>query len=333
MSERHDQRQFAVRMEWGQQGAEAISQQADCAVIVDVLSFCTTVSVAVDQGAEVFPYPWRDESAHQYARQHEAVLAVGRSEARIATGAAMADHRVVSLSPASVRAAAGLDRIVLPSPNGSALAAALARSGVPIVAACLRNRTAAATWLAAQPGASGGPAQPGASGRRPVIAVIAAGERWPDGTLRAAVEDLWGAGAVIAALDRLGVTALSPEARSAAAAWHAIEATLDRALASCSSGTELAAAGFSADVAIAGELDASGCVPVLSVDRFADALAPQARSTARLAPGTAQARSTAQGDAASFPAATGAQPAKYRRSAYASPGRFGVALKYRRHIL
>jgi 2-phosphosulfolactate phosphatase len=320
MGERHDQRQFAVRMEWGLQGAEMISQHADYAVIVDVLSFCTTVSVALDQGAEVYPYPWRDESARKYARQHGAVLAVGRSEARSATGGATASHRIVSLSPASVRAAAGLDRIVLPSPNGSALAAALARSGVPIVATCLRNRTAAARWLAAQPDASGRPAQPaasrrlaqpGAPGRAPVIAVIAAGERWPDGTLRPAVEDLWGAGAVIAALDRLGVTALSPEARSAAAAWHAIEATLDQALASCSSGTELADAGFSADVAIAGELDASGCVPQLSVDRFADALAPQARSAAQAdqtaqAEPRAQARSTARGDTESSPAGPGA---------------------------
>jgi 2-phosphosulfolactate phosphatase len=322
MGERHHQRQFAVRMEWGLQGAEMISQQADYAVIVDVLSFCTTVSVAVDQGAEVYPYPWRDESAHEYARQHRAVVAVGRSDARGATGAATADHRVVSLSPASVRAAVGVDRIVLPSPNGSALAAALVRSGVPIVAACLRNRTAVASWLAAQPGASDRPARPGTPGPGRVIAVIAAGERWPDGTLRPAVEDLWGAGAVIAAVERLGITALSPEARSAAAAWHAIEATLDLALASCSSGTELADAGFSADVAIAGEVDASGCVPLLSVDRFADALAPQARPTAQdrstaqarskaragqtaKARSTAQAEPPAQGDGAGSPAGPG----------------------------
>jgi 2-phosphosulfolactate phosphatase len=289
MGHGHDQRQFAVRMEWGLHGAEVISQQADYAVIVDVLSFTTSVSVALDQGAEVFPYPWRDESAQEFARQHGAVLAVGRSEAfscgpnaapadatagpADATSRAAPEKRpVVSLSPASVRAASGLDRIVLPSPNGSALATALARSGRPIVAACLRNRTAVATWLAAQLGASG---------RAPVIAVIAAGERWPDGTLRPAVEDLWGAGAVIAALNGLGVTGLSPEARSAAAAWQAAEATLDVALASCSSGTELVDAGFSADVAIAGEVDASGCVPVLSLGRFADAGTAQARSVAK----------------------------------------------------
>src|SRR5271166_3112009 len=159
MRQGHDQRHFVVRMEWGLRGAEVISQQADYAVIVDVLSFTTTVSVALDQGAEVFPYPWQDESAQEFARQHGAILAVGRSEALscgpkavpadgtagplgATSGAAPNQHPVVSLSPASVRAASGLDRIVLPSPNGSALATALARPGRPIVAACLRNRTA-----------------------------------------------------------------------------------------------------------------------------------------------------------------------------------------------
>ena len=59
----HGQRQSAVRLEWGQLGAAAICQAAGYAVIVDVLSFTTTLSVAVDAGAEVFPYPWQDRSA------------------------------------------------------------------------------------------------------------------------------------------------------------------------------------------------------------------------------------------------------------------------------
>ena len=308
MREGLDQRQFAVRMDWGLQGAQAISRGADFVVIVDVLSFTTTVSVALDQGAEVFPYPWRDESARAFARQHRAVLAVGRSEvaavrgpvarAGAASGKPAADGKAagggvahahpyavsaatalnahgsvesrpeqVSLSPASIRASPGLDRIVLPSPNGSALASALVEGvdgvkGAQFLGACLRNRTSVARWITSQPSRSATP---------PVIAVVAAGERWPDNSLRPATEDLWGAGAVIAALDSLGVTGLSPEARSAAAAWHAVEPTLAAALASCGSGAELVDAGFGGDVVIAGELDASACVPLLAGGRFADA--------------------------------------------------------------
>ncbi|WP_260850992.1 hypothetical protein [Rhodococcus sp. WB9] len=33
-----------------------------------------------------------------------------------------------------------------------------------------------------------------------VVSVIAAGEKWPGGELRPAIEDLWGAGAVLSAL-------------------------------------------------------------------------------------------------------------------------------------
>jgi 2-phosphosulfolactate phosphatase len=261
----HAQQQFAVRMDWGLRGAREISQDADFAVICDVLSFTTTVSVAVDQGAEVYPYPWRDESAEAFARQHGAVLAVGRAEAAAADGAtrqAWGRRPLVSLSPTSVRATTGLDRIVLPSPNGSALSAALASAGCTIVAACLRNRAAVAAWLANQT-ATTRPA--------PVIAMIAAGERWPDGTLRPAVEDLWGAGAVIAALASLGVTGLSPEAHAAAAAWRLIELAPAAPLAACASGVELTDAGFGEDVTIGAELDASSCVPLLSGGRFADA--------------------------------------------------------------
>jgi 2-phosphosulfolactate phosphatase len=260
--QRRGQGKFAVRMEWGLRGAEEIIWDADCAVVVDVLSFTTAVSVALDQGAEVFPYPWRDLSAEAFARRHGAVLAVGRAEA---AGRADGARPLVSLSPASIRAAPGLDRIVLPSPNGSALAVALARSGRAIVGACLRNRTSVASWLAKQAGDSD---------HQPVIAVVPAGERWPDGSLRAAVEDLWGAGAVVAALERLGMTGISPEARAAAAAWHSIASQPDAALASCMSGTELADAGDGADVAIAGEVDTSGAVPVLAGGRFADVRAP-----------------------------------------------------------
>ena len=132
-------------MEWGELGAAAICPGADYAVIVDILSFTTALSVAIDAGAEVFPYRWRDESAAAFARRHDAVLAVCRSAA--STPAANA---AVSLSPASIRSATGLARLVLPSPNGSALASQLAHRDAVVLGACLRNRKAVARWLASR---------------------------------------------------------------------------------------------------------------------------------------------------------------------------------------
>lgn len=249
-------RQPSVLMEWGERGAAAICPAADYAVVVDILSFTTALSVAIDAGAEVFPYRWRDESATEFARRHDAVLAVARSESEARGPGA------VTLSPASIRSAAGMSRIVLPSPNGSALASQLADCGPVVLGACLRNRMAIARWLADRMRASQHP---------PVIAVVAAGERWPDHSLRPAVEDLWGAGAVISALEHLGLTGLSPEARSAAAAFTAVATSLAAELADSTSGRELADSGFGHDVAVAADLDASESVPMLAENRFIDA--------------------------------------------------------------
>jgi 2-phosphosulfolactate phosphatase len=98
--------------------------------------------------------------------------------------------------------------------------------------------------------------------------VVAAGERWPDGSLRPCVEDLWGAGAVIAGLTDLGMTGHSPEARVAEEAFRAVRPEIVTELAACASGVELTAAGFAADVEVAGQLDVASVVPVLRGDEF-----------------------------------------------------------------
>ena len=58
-----------------------------------------------------------------------------------------------------------------------------------------------------------------ALGGRFTIAVVAAGEPRPDGSLRFAVEDLLAAGAVIDALTAVGIDHCSPEAAAASAAY------------------------------------------------------------------------------------------------------------------
>lgn len=246
----YDQSRQRVRFEWGPVGASAVP--ADVAVVVDVLSFTTTLTVAVERGIEVFPYEWRDTRAAEHAVRHGATLAVGRFEALART-----DSRHVSLSPATIAAADGIERLVLPSPNGSSIAFALAGTGSHVVGASLRNAPAVAAYVARRLWKSSGS-----------VVVVAAGERWHDDTLRPAVEDLWGAGAVLAGLVEHGLDDLSVEAGAALAAFEAVRADLPGALLASSSGRELVERGFEADVEIAGQHAVSDCVPVLDGESF-----------------------------------------------------------------
>lgn len=234
---------FGVGFDWGPVGAEVVA--GDIVAVVDVLSFSTAVTVAADLGIEVYPYQWRDETAASYAEQWGAKLAVGRSEAGPGD---------VSLSPATIRRAEGVSRLVLPSPNGSTIAKQLSDGGATVIAVSLRNRRAAADWVKKQLGVE--------SGRRPgpKVVAVAAGERWKDGSLRPAVEDLWGAGGFLSALERHD---LSPEARAAVAAYDAVADALPDLLYECAGGRELTQYGYPEDVAIAAEVDESMSVPVL----------------------------------------------------------------------
>jgi 2-phosphosulfolactate phosphatase len=244
----HRQLSHRVRFEWGPTGAHAIAEGADVAVVVDVLSFTTTTCVAVERGTIVLPFLWKDGRAVKYATARDATLAVGRFEARSLEDAG---GTAVSLSPAAMSRVAGVDRVVLPSPNGSSICFGLADAGATVVGACLRNRASVAHWLSARPDAT--------------IAVVAAGERWPDDSLRPCAEDLWGAGAVLAALD---LSDASLEARLAAAAFRAVEADLRAELTACASGQELVDAGFGEDVEVAAEFDVADVVPVLAGGEF-----------------------------------------------------------------
>ncbi len=246
MNPQHRQSDYRVRFDWGPTGAAAIAAGADVAVVVDVLSFTTTLTVAVERGITVWPFPWKDERAAAYAAERDATLAVGRFEARDGAGGA------VSLSPAAMTTVVGVERLVLPSPNGSTICARLAGSTTEVVAACLRNRTAVAHRLARR--------------GTTTIAVVAAGERWPDGTLRPCAEDLWGAGAVLATLVDHGVDGLSPEARLAVEAFRTTEAAVLDNLRECAGGRELIEAGFGDDVEVAALADVSMVVPVLGDD-------------------------------------------------------------------
>lgn len=215
---------YRVRLEWGLSGLAAITQDDPTVIVVDVLSFSTAASVALSRGASVLPYPWSDERAPEYARRQGALLAGPRGTSEY------------SLSPASLGRLPLGSRIVLPSPNGSAIC--FGSSASRVLTGCLRNR-ASVVQLAR-------------SLERP-IAVIAAGERWTDGSLRPSLEDLLGAGAIISALSG----ERSPEAHAAAVTFEStgdLAGTLQR----CASGVELSERGYFDDVAMAAQLDVDG---------------------------------------------------------------------------
>lgn len=222
-----------VHVEWGAAGAVALADQCPVVVVCDVLSFSTTVSVATLAGVRVRPHPWKDASAQSLASRGGAVVAGPRGS-------------VVSLSPVTMRGLAAGTIVVLPSPNGAACCLAAAAHNATIVTGCLRNATAVVRWCLA---------------RGDDVGLLAAGEQWPDGTLRPAYEDWIGAGLIAAGLADRAV--LSAEAEAAALA-----ARNRRPLAGVASGRELIDSGFGEDVAIAEDVDADSVVPVLVDGQF-----------------------------------------------------------------
>ncbi len=255
-----DQHGADVRFDWGRQGLESLlAGGVRTVVIVDVLRFTTAVDVACGRGAAVTPHRWDDDSAATEAARRGASVA-GRPGG--------GDTSSPSLSPVSLRNLTAADHVLLPSLNGAALSCRAAEAGVVVLAACLRNAAAVAAAIAAFP-----------------VGVVAAGEQWPDGSLRVAVEDAWGAGAVVRALSPPATTdptmgllsmfgegfaapppapastrVLSPEAAWAAAN---LPTDLPPILPKTASGRELDAAGWSLDIEVAAALKVSQTVPRL----------------------------------------------------------------------
>jgi 2-phosphosulfolactate phosphatase len=221
--------------EWGPEGARKFDSNVGAIVVVDVLSFSTCVDIAVARGAIVYPFGFHDSRA-----AFEAARALG---AEVAGPRGSSNYRF-SLSPASLVSISAGTKLVLPSPNGSAISAA-ARA-VPVLSGCLRNARAVAKRAIQL-------------ARGDSIAVIPAGERWSDGSLRPAIEDLIGAGAIF---DELGLPC-TPEADVAQQAFRSAQPNLAGLMRECVSGKELILRGFPQDVEAAIELNTSIAAPLL----------------------------------------------------------------------
>lgn len=237
----YSQRGFSVRLGWGLEGLRALTPHVDAVVLVDVLSFSTSVDIAVSRGVTVFPYRWHDGTEHDYASS---------------VGAVIADRagQDLGLRPATlVDAPAGV-RLVMPSPNGSTLTFAAGQSGVDkVIVGCIRNAEAVARAL----------------DDTDAIAVIAAGERWgrTQGPLRPAIEDQLGAGRIIRALGR---SAVSPEALGALTMADVEDSQLRWMIGECVSGREKRVRYQAEDIDLATAIDVSATVPTLIGDSLTD---------------------------------------------------------------
>lgn len=242
----HGQWDHQIRFEWGATGATSL--RADVSVVIDVLSFSTSVTIAVERGMQVYPYRWRDESAADFAAQHEAHLAVGRVEAL-----GLAGPPPPCLSPSALLTCEPVERLVLPSPNGSTITQHLGALGGRVLIGCLRNADAVAAHLE----------ELVREGRS--VALVAAGERWTtDDSLRPAWEDQIGAGAIAAAMGLRGaLRRAGPEVLATAEMFAATAPMLRERMAGCASGRELIALGWDADVNAAAALNSSSTVPHL----------------------------------------------------------------------
>jgi 2-phosphosulfolactate phosphatase len=186
MRPEHRQRAHRVRLEWGVEGAALLAAECAAVVVVDVLSFSTSVDVAVGRGAAVLP--------RRRAEADEDVPDVVKGGDRFGDGPSLRPSSLVGLAPGT--------RLALASPNGATLCAAVG-PGVELFAGCLRNASAVAAALRGIDGP---------------IGLVPAGERWPDGTMRVAVENALGAGAIAAALCAAGPGAAGPGAAGPGAA-------------------------------------------------------------------------------------------------------------------
>lgn len=261
----YDQSEFDIKCEWGIKGIEALADVSDVFIIVDVLSFSSCVDVAVSKGATVYPHYKRDGETIEYAKKLGAELAVSRKD--------NPEGKYYSLLLSSLINIPKNTKLVLPSPNGSAIS--FAANSKPLLCGCLRNAKAVAQY---------------AMKKFKKISVIPAGEKWEDdSSLRPCVEDMLGAGAIIAYLKGL----VSPEGRVMMAVFNMFKNNIAGALKSSSSGKEhktvfdsfahviknsssgkeLIERGYEKDIEIASELNVSECVPVLINGAYVNAMA------------------------------------------------------------
>ena len=246
---------YRCRLDWGRRGAAHAARRGDILVIVDVLSFSSAVVTAVECGASIRPAADEEDALKLLQGFPNAVVARRREAARDRL-----QSNTFSLSPTSFFGITTGTHVILPSPNGAACSKLAGDS--PVVAGCLLNAHSAAhraMLLAEERGRD--------------ITVLACGERFDDqsadGTLRFAIEDYLGAGAILSEI----TVAPTPEAELCRIAFSAAvnEGRLDPLIRESISGIELRDRGYLSDVLHALKHNTCLSAPVLRAGWYLNA--------------------------------------------------------------
>jgi 2-phosphosulfolactate phosphatase len=243
-----DQSPFECRVEWGRRGAREAAERGDIVIVVDVLSFSSTVVSALNVGAVIYPYP-PDLDGKSYAESVGAEYILGRAEA--------ARDGKPTLSPVTFNNDHRNNRYVLSSLNG-AYCTWIASKVPALLIGSLLNASAVASAASKIKQVSGA-----------AITVVPSGEMWNDvreneDRLRPSIEDYLGAGAILSKLEG----EKSPEAQVCIAAFNGMKDKIPELIWDCGSGRELRERGYEADVLHCGRVDVTEAVPILVGGHF-----------------------------------------------------------------
>ena len=247
-----NQSPYVCRVEWGRRGAREAAERGDIIVIVDVLSFSSTVISAVNYGAIIYPYP-PNLNGKSYAEEVEAEYILGRAEA--------AKIGKPTLSPVSFTQEHSNKKYVLTSLNGAFCTWIASKVPALLIGSLLNasSVSSVANQLSLQSNAN--------------ITVVPCGEQWNEvreyeNCLRPSIEDYLGAGAILSYLNG----DKSPEAKVCIGAFQTAKQNLSELIWECGSGQELRQKGFEDDVRHCSRLNVFQTVPILNNDHFVPAI-------------------------------------------------------------
>ncbi|MFO1446144.1 2-phosphosulfolactate phosphatase [Bacillus sp. Bva_UNVM-123] len=247
-----NQSPYVCRVEWGKRGAREAAERGDIIIIVDVLSFSSTVISALNYGAIIYPSP-PHLNGKDFAEKIGAEYILGRAEA--------AKIGKPTLSPVSFNQEHYKKKYVLTSLNGAFCTWIAAKVPALLIGSFL-NASSIASYVNQL-----------RLKMKVNITVVPCGEQWSDvreyeDILRPSIEDYLGAGAILSNLEG----EKSPEVEVCIGAFQSAKQKLNEFIWDCGSGRELRERGFEDDVKHCSRLNVYQTVPILHKDHFINAI-------------------------------------------------------------